>query len=93
MTQQQIPDDYVIATGETHSVEEFVDLAFNIAGIPDGRERFVKIDKEFQRPAEVDLLVGDPTKARQELGWVPKVGFQELVRLMVEHDLKIESSE
>ena len=92
MTQQETPDDYVIATGETHSVEEFVDLAFEIAEIPNGKERYVKIDKEFQRPAEVDLLVGDPTKAKRELGWVPKVGFQELVRLMVEHDLKVEYS-
>jgi GDPmannose 4,6-dehydratase len=92
MTQQETPDDYVIATGETHSVEEFVDLAFEIAEIPNGKERYVKIDKEFQRPAEVDLLVGDPTKAKRELGWVPKVGFQELVRLMVEHDLKAEYS-
>jgi GDPmannose 4,6-dehydratase len=67
MTQQEVADDFVIATGETHSVEEFVDLAFEIANIPNGKERYVKIDKEFQRPAEVDLLVGDPTKASQVL--------------------------
>ena len=91
MTQLDTPDDFVIATGETHSVEEFVDLAFKIAEIPNGKEKYVKIDKEFQRPAEVDLLVGDPSKAKKELGWVPKVGFEELVRLMVEHDLKLES--
>jgi GDPmannose 4,6-dehydratase len=92
MTQQEVADDYVIATGETHSVEEFVDLAFKIAEIPNGKEKYVKIDKEFQRPAEVDLLVGDPSKARKQLGWVPKVGFEELVSLMVEHDLRLESS-
>jgi GDPmannose 4,6-dehydratase len=91
MTQQEVADDFVIATGETHSVEEFVDLAFEIAGIPDGKERYVKIDKKFQRPAEVDLLVGNPTKANQVLGWKPKVGFSELVRKMVEHDLNLES--
>ncbi len=93
MTQQKEPDDYVIATGETHSVEEFVDLAFEVAGIPDGKERYVKIDKEFQRPAEVDLLVGDPTKARKVLGWSPKVHFEELVRRMVEFDLHSEIGE
>jgi GDPmannose 4,6-dehydratase len=92
MTQQKTPDDFVIATGETHSVEQFVDLAFKIAEIPNGKEKYVKIDQEFQRPAEVDLLVGDPSKARKELGWVPKVSFEELVSLMVEHDLRLESS-
>jgi GDPmannose 4,6-dehydratase len=91
MTQQEVADDFVIATGETHSVEEFVDLAFEIANIPNGKERYVKIDKEFQRPAEVDLLVGDPTKASQVLGWKPKIGFKELVQKMVEHDLRLES--
>jgi GDPmannose 4,6-dehydratase len=91
MLQQESPDDYVIATGETHSVEEFVDLAFEIAGVSGGKEKYVKIDTEFQRPAEVDLLVGDPKKAKKELGWEPKVGFEELVRLMVENDLKLES--
>jgi GDPmannose 4,6-dehydratase len=91
MVQKDMPDDYVIATGETHSVEEFVDLAFEVAEIPNGKERFVKIDKEFQRPAEVDLLVGDSSKAHNELNWKPKVGFNELVTKMVEHDLNLES--
>ncbi|MFM1787164.1 MAG: GDP-mannose 4,6-dehydratase [Actinomycetota bacterium] len=91
MLQQDVADDYVIATGETHSVEEFVDLAFEIAEIPDGKERFVKIDKEFQRPAEVDLLVGDPSKAIAKLGWKPQVDFENLVELMVKHDLDLES--
>ena len=89
--QQEKPEDIVIATGKTHSVEEFVDLAFEIAEIPNGKERFVKIDQEFQRPAEVDLLVGDPTKAKQVLGWEPRIGFSELVQKMVNHDLKVES--
>ena len=92
MLQQPTADDYVIATGETHSVEEFVYLAFEIAGIPNGKERFVKIDKEFQRPAEVDLLVGDPSKAIQKLGWKPEVDFENLVELMVKHDLETEKA-
>jgi GDPmannose 4,6-dehydratase len=91
MLQAKKPDDYVIATGETHSVEEFVDLAFSLVGIPDGKERYVKMDQEFVRPAEVDLLIGDSTKAQQELGWKPEVGFERLVEIMVENDLRIES--
>jgi GDPmannose 4,6-dehydratase len=92
MLQHDLPDDYVIATGQAHSVEEFVKLAFEVAGIKDGIEKYVKIDDEFKRPSEVDLLIGDSTKAREKLGWKPKVNFEALVQLMVENDLRIESS-
>ncbi len=86
MLQQDEPDDYVVATGETHSVREFVDLAFRAAGIDDWH-RFVRQDERYMRPAEVDLLVGDATKARTVLGWTPTMGFEELVATMVAHDL------
>jgi GDPmannose 4,6-dehydratase len=89
MLQQPEPDDFVIATGETHSVREFIELAFDVAGIEDW-ERYVRTDDRFFRPADVDLLVGDATKAREVLGWQPRVPFQELVAMMVEHDLKVE---
>jgi len=92
MLQAEKADDFVIATGETHSVEEFVNLAFEVAGIEKGLEKYVKIDPEFKRPAEVDLLIGDGTKAEQILGWKPTVGFKELVQKMVENDLKVESN-
>ena len=104
MLQQAEPDDYVIATGENHSVREFVTLAFHYAGIElewrgSGLEeeaveratgrRLVAVDPRFFRPAEVEQLLGDPTKARTELGWNPhKTSFEELVRIMVTHDLK-----
>jgi len=78
MLQQDKPDDFVIGTGETHSVEEFVQIAFEHAGL-DWRQ-YVTIDPKFYRPAEVDLLLGDPTKSREKLGWKPEVGFEELVR-------------
>lgn len=84
--QQDKPDDYVIATGETHSVREFLEEAFAYKGL-DWRE-FVKTDPRYLRPAEVDLLLGDPTKAKTVLGWTPKVGFKELVKRMVDHDLE-----
>lgn len=90
MLQQDQPEDYVVATGETHEVREFVELAFAAAGIEDW-ERYVKQDERFMRPAEVDLLVGDSTKARTRLGWEPSVSFSELVAMMVEHDMKLES--
>jgi GDPmannose 4,6-dehydratase len=86
MLQQEEPDDYVVATGETHSVREFLELAFNYVGIKDW-EKYVKLDPRYFRPAEVDLLVGDPTKAKQKLGWEPSVGLPELVGMMVEADL------
>jgi len=79
----------VIATGETHSVRELVELAFRAVGIDDW-EPLVKVDDRFLRPAEVDNLVGDATKARRALDWKPKVSFQELVAMMVQHDLELE---
>jgi GDPmannose 4,6-dehydratase len=91
MLQQDEPDDYVIATGETHSVEEFLTLTFAKLDLGDWRN-FVRQDKKFFRPAEVDLLIGDPSKARERLGWQPEVSFEQLVEMMVEHDLRYESS-
>jgi GDPmannose 4,6-dehydratase len=84
--QQETPGDYVIATGETHSVREFCEEAFGAAGL-DWKE-FVKVDPKYFRPAEVDMLLGDASKARRELGWSPKVTFKELAKLMVEADLE-----
>jgi GDPmannose 4,6-dehydratase len=84
MLQRDRPDDYVIATGETHSVREFLDEAFSHVGLD--WHRHVEIDPWYYRPAEVDLLVGDASKARRELNWEPKVKFKELVRLMVDAD-------
>ncbi|MBI5492397.1 MAG: GDP-mannose 4,6-dehydratase [Deltaproteobacteria bacterium] len=86
MLQQTEPDDYVVATGETHSVREFVELAFGCAGLD--WKKYVVIDPKFLRPAEVELLVGDPSKAEKKLGWRPEVAFPELVKMMVEGDLK-----
>ncbi|MFN7684622.1 MAG: GDP-mannose 4,6-dehydratase [Oligoflexia bacterium] len=88
MLQQPAGDDYVVATGETHSIREFLDLAFGAVG-RDWQE-LVKIDPKYYRPTEVDLLIGDPTKAKTQLGWKPKCSFKELVRLMVYEDLKLE---
>ncbi|MEK7626356.1 MAG: GDP-mannose 4,6-dehydratase [Patescibacteria group bacterium] len=90
MLQQDEPDDYVLATGETHSIEEFLDLAFKEIGIDDWKP-YVKQDPKFMRPAEVDLLLGDPSKAEKVLGWKRKVDFPGLVKLMVAHDLKVEA--
>ncbi|OAN45961.1 GDP-mannose 4,6-dehydratase [Chloroflexus islandicus] len=87
MLQQDQPEDYVIATGETHSVREFCELAFSYVGL-DYRD-YVVIDQRFMRPAEVDLLIGDPSKARQKLGWQPRTSFSELVQMMVEADLQL----
>lgn len=106
MLQQDQPDDYVLASGETHTIREFVELAFKEIGVSiewqgsDADEvgvdsatgkTLVKINPDFYRPAEVDILLGDPTKAEQELGWKRKVDFPGLVKLMVEHDLKQEA--
>lgn len=91
MLQQDKPQDYVLATGETHSIEEFLELAFKEIGINDWK-RYVKQNPAFMRPAEVDLLLGDPSKAERELGWKRKVDFPGLVKLMVEHDLAVESA-
>jgi GDPmannose 4,6-dehydratase len=90
MLQQDEPDDYVVSTGETHSVEEFLQAAFREVGIEDWRS-YVRQDERFLRPAEVDLLIGDATKAREKLGWEPEVGFDQLVKMMVAHDLEIEA--
>ena len=91
MLQQDEPDDFVVATGEAHAVSEFVELAFASVGIDDW-ESYVRIDPRFFRPAEVDILVGDATKAKATLGWEPKVSFGELVAMMVAHDLELEKS-
>ena len=87
MMQQDEPEDFVIATGETYSVRQFLDEAFGYLDL-DWKE-FVEIDPRYFRPAEVDLLIGDSTKARQRLGWRPKVSFPELVRMMVDSDLRL----
>ncbi len=84
MLQQNEPDDFVIATGETHSVQDFVVEAFSLAGLD--WQQHIKIDERYLRPAEVDVLIGDATKAREKLGWQPKTTFKELVRLMLEAD-------
>jgi GDPmannose 4,6-dehydratase len=86
MLQQDRADDYVVATGETHSIREFLEIAFAHVGIEDWQPKVTQ-DPRFLRPAEVDLLIGDPTKAREQLGWQPKVGFEDLVRMMVDSDL------
>ncbi len=87
MLQQDQPDDYVVATGETHSVREFAELAFDYVGL-DYRD-FVVQDERYMRPAEVDLLVGDPSKARSVLGWHPTTSFEALVHIMVEADIQL----
>jgi GDPmannose 4,6-dehydratase len=87
MLQQDHPDDYVVATGETHSVREFCELAFGYVDL-DYRDYVVQ-DERFMRPAEVDLLIGDSTRARKALGWRPKTNFQELVQMMVDADLQL----
>ncbi len=91
MLQQPEPDDYVVATGESHSIEDFLELAFAEAGLGDWRP-YVRQDPRFLRPAEVDLLIGDPTKAREKLGWIPEVDFPTLVRMMVHHDIETETA-
>jgi GDPmannose 4,6-dehydratase len=90
MLQQDQPDDFVVATGVAHSIEQLVEMAFAEVGIDDWR-RYVRQDQRFFRPAEVDLLIGDATKARTQLGWVPEVDFAGLVKLMVANDLEIEA--
>jgi GDPmannose 4,6-dehydratase len=89
MLQQDRPDDYVIGTGETHSVQEFAECAFGHVGL--NWQDYVTTDTSLLRPAEVDLLLADPSKAREELGWEPKVRFEGLVRMMVDSDLAIEA--
>ena len=86
MLQQDEPDDFVVATGETHSVREFCKIAFDTVGLD--YEAHVVVDPAFYRPAEVDLLLGDATKAREVLGWQHECSFEELVTMMVESDVK-----
>lgn len=103
MLQQEEPDDYVVATGKTHSVREFVELAFREIGIDiewqgtgvkekgvnaANGDVLIEIDTRYFRPAEVDILMGDPSKAKEKLGWEAKVGFEELVKMMVEEDIR-----
>lgn len=86
MLQQDKPDDYVIATGETHTVREFLEESFQHVGLD--WEKYVEFDKRYLRPAEVDLLIGDPSKAKKQLGWEPKTKFKDLVAIMVDADVK-----
>jgi GDPmannose 4,6-dehydratase len=86
MLQQDSPRDYVVGSGETHSVRELVELAFSHVGLD--YRKYVVSDPKYYRPAEVDVLLADPSKARRELGWVPKVGFADLVTMMVDADLE-----
>jgi GDPmannose 4,6-dehydratase len=90
MLQQDEPGDYVIATGQTHSIEDLVERAFGEVGIENWRD-YVRQDPKFYRPAEVDLLIGDPSKAKEQLGWEREVDFPELIKMMVDHDLKREA--
>jgi GDPmannose 4,6-dehydratase len=90
MLQRDEPEDFVVATGETHSVREWVERSFELAGLGDYRT-YVRQDERFFRPAEVDLLVGDATKARTKLGWKPEVDFDGLISLMLEHDVRVEA--
>ena len=87
MLQQPEPDDYVVATGETHSVREFLEVAFGHVGLD--WKKYVEIDPRYYRPAEVDLLIGDPSKAIKKLGWQPKTKFEDLTRLMVDSDVEL----
>jgi len=90
MLQQPKADDFVVATGVTHSIEQLLEVAFNAAGLKDWRQ-YVRQDQRFFRPAEVDLLIGDATKAKTKLGWQPKVWFNELIEMMVRHDIDYET--
>ena len=91
MLQHSRPDDFVVATGETHSVREFAELAFAHVGLK--ARNYIEVDPRQFRPAEVDLLLGDPAKAKKELGWEPKVSFGQLVKMMVQHDLNLAERE
>ena len=91
MLQQENPDDYVIATGETHSIKDFLSCAFSEVGISNW-EKHVKQDPRFMRPAEVDVLKGNSAKAKDKLGWQPKVNFENLVKKMVKNDIAILSN-
>jgi GDPmannose 4,6-dehydratase len=90
MLQQPKPDDFVVATGKSHSIEQLLEVAFAAADLRDWRQ-YVRQDQRFFRPAEVDLLIGDASKAKSKLGWQPKVGFNELIEMMVRHDIDYET--
>ena len=87
MLQEDEPDDYVIATGKIHSVRDLVEVAFDQVGLPS--DEYVRIDERYLRPAEVEHLVGDATKAKEKLGWVPQTSFEEMIRRMVDSDLEL----
>jgi GDPmannose 4,6-dehydratase len=91
MLQQDVPEDFVVATGQVHSVRDFLDAAFGHVGLD--WANLVETDANMFRPAEVDILCGDATKAQEKLGWQPKVSFEELARMMVDHDLKVARQE
>jgi GDPmannose 4,6-dehydratase len=91
MLQEEVPDDFLIATGESHSVKEFVEEAFRLLGLD--WQKHVEFDDRYVRPTEVDTLLGDFSKARNVLGWKPKVTFKDLVRMMVEADLELAKCE
>ena len=91
MLQQDSPDDYVVGTNETHSIREFCEVAFGRLGLD--WQKYVKYDQRYERPAEVELLIGNPAKAKKQLGWEPKVRFKELVELMVDYDLELAKRE
>jgi len=91
MLQQEKPDDYVVGTNETHSIKEFCEAAFGRLGLD--WQKYVKYDQRYERPAEVELLIGNPAKAKKQLGWEPKVRFKELVELMVDYDLELAKRE
>lgn len=91
MLQQDTSDDYVVATNETHSVKEFIEETFGLLDLD--WQKYVKYDARYERPAEVDLLIGDPAKAKRQLGWEPKVRFKELVKIMTDADLKLAEHE
>ncbi len=91
MLQQDVPSDYVIGTGTQHSVQEFIDEAFAIAEL--NKDEYIQFDQKFMRPSEVDTLIGDATKAKEILGWVPRIDFKSLVRKMVEHDISLAKKE
>jgi GDPmannose 4,6-dehydratase len=90
MLQQNEPDDYVIATGISHSIQNFVEEAFNVIGIADWKSYVEYNNPKYLRPAEVDDLIGDYSKAKEILGWEPKTSFKELVKMMVEADIEIQ---
>ena len=88
MLQQDTPDDFVIATNRTNSVRDCIEIAFDEAGLGDP-EQYVRVDPAYMRPAEVDRLIGNPAKAKQQLGWEPRTSFEELIRLMTRTDLEL----